>query len=235
MPDKIKGILTLTHHKENTTMAEEKSGSSIVSKLSSDIILGILISILAVGTAYASYLSSMSDSDQTKFNVLGMTKLTNANADYLTVNQEIGQDYNYYDSFYLNQDKPDVSEYYLYNFSEELTAGIERAGADTNEDADPFDEQYYTEKYAGPAGDFDLAEKSLKLAEDFNTRGDAFQLVVLIGSIGLAFAAFAAILPDGRWLRLGFTVLSIIILSYAAITWLQIPAPPTILPELLVP
>lgn len=216
-------------------MAEEKSGSSIVSKLSSDIILGILISILAVGTAYASYLSSMSDSDQTKFNVLGMTKLTNANADYLTVNQEIGQDYNYYDSYYLNSDKPDVSEYYLYNFSEELLAGIDRAGADTNEDADPFDEQYYDSKYAGPAGDFDLAEQSLKLAEEFNTRGDAFQLVVLIGSIGLAFAAFAAILPDGRWLRLGFTALSLVILAYAAMIWLQIPAPPVVPAALLAP
>lgn len=216
-------------------MAEENSKPSIVSMLSNDFILGILIIILAIGTAYASYLSSMSDSDQTKFNVLGMTKLTNANADYLTVNQEIGQDYSYFDSFYLNQDKPDVSEYYLYNFSEELLAGIDRAKVDTNEDADPFDEQYYTDKYAGPAGDFDLAEKALKLAEDFNTRGDAFQLVVLIGSIGLAFAAFAAILPDGKWLRLGFAALSLVILIYAAITWLQIPAPPVILPELLAP
>lgn len=216
-------------------MAEEKSKSSIVSTLSNDFVLGILIIILAIGTAYASYLSSMSDSDQTKFNVLGMTKLTNANADYLTVNQEIGQDYSYYDSFYLNQDKPDTADYYLYNFSEELNAGIERSKADTNEDADPFDEQYYTDKYAGPAADFDLAEKALKLAEDFNTRGDAFQLVVLIGSIGLAFAAFAAILPDGKWLRLGFAALSLVILIYAAITWLQIPAPPVILPELLVP
>jgi hypothetical protein len=215
---------------------EEKSGNPIVSKLSNDFVLGILIIILAIGTAYASYLSSMSDSDQTKFNVLGMTKLTNANADYLTVNQEIGQDYSYFDSFYLNQDKPDVSEYYLYNFSEELLAGIDRSKADTLEDADPFDEQYYTDKYSGPAADFDLAEKALKLAEDFNTRGDQFQLVVLIGSIGLAFAAFAAILPDGKWLRLGFAVLSLAILLYAAYVWVfTVPPPPVILPELLAP
>ncbi len=216
-------------------MSEEKSAPSLVSKLSSDLILGILISILAIGTAAASYFSSMSDSDQTKYNVMGTAKLTNANADYLTVNQEIGQDYSYFDSYYLNQDKPDTAEYYLYNFSEELLAGIDRAGADTNEDADPFDEQYYTDKYASAAQEFDLAEKSLKLAEEFNTRGDAFQLVVLIGSIGLAFGAFAAILPDGRKLRLVFTILSCAILVYAAITWLQIPAPPVVPAELLVP
>ena len=216
-------------------MSEEKSPPSIVSTLSNDFVLGILIVLLAIGTATASYLSSMSDSDQTKYNVLGMTTLTNANANYLTANQEIGQDYNYYDSFYLNQDKADVADYYRYNFSDELEAGITRSKADTNEDADPFDEQYYNDKYDGPNKEFDTAKKALNLAEEFNTRGDAFQLVVLIGSIGLAFGAFAAILPDGRKLRLVFTILSIIIMLYGAIVWLQIPAPPTVPAELLAP
>jgi hypothetical protein len=217
-------------------MSEEKSGSSLVSKLSSDMVLGILISVLAIGTATAGYLSSMSDSDQTKYNVLGMTKLTTANSDSVKANQEIGQDYGYYDSYYLNKtEKPDVADYYTYNFSEELAAGITRSGADTNDDADPFDEQYYTAKYGASDKEFELADKSLKVAEEFNTRGDAFQLVVLIGSIGLAFGAFAAILPDGRKLRLAFTILSIIILAYAAYNWLQIPAPPIVPAELLVP
>jgi hypothetical protein len=216
-------------------MSEETSAPSFVSRLSSDLILGILIIALAIGTATASYLSSMSDSDQTKYNVLGMTKITNANADYLTANQEIGQDYNYYDSFYLNQDKAEIADYYRYNFSDELEAGITRSNADTNKDADPFDEAYYSDKYSAPAKEFGLAEKSLKLAEDFNTRGDAFQLVVLIGSIGLAFAAFAAILPDGRKLRLGFAILSFVILLYAASIWLQIPGAPVVPPELLAP
>lgn len=209
-------------------MSEEKSGSSIVSKLSSDVILGILISILAIGTATASYISAMSDSDQTKYNVLGMTTVTSANADALSVNQEIGQDYSYYDSFYLNQDKPDIADYYKYNFSEELNAGLQRSAADTNADADPFDDQYYTEKYSASNKEFEVAKKSLKLAEDFNTRGDEFQLIVLIGSIGLAFGAFAAILPDGRKLRLAFTVLSVIILIYGVFNWVKAPTPPTI-------
>jgi len=216
-------------------MAEEKSTPPIVSTLSNDIVLGILIVILAIGTAAAAYLGGLADSDQTKYNVLGLSKLTNANADYLTVNQEIGQDYNYYDSFYLNQDKPDIAEYYVYNFSEELLAGIERSNADTNEEADPFDEQYYNDKYAEPAADFDLAEQALKIAEDFNVRGDAFQLVVLIGSIGLAFAAFAAILPNGRMLRLFFTIISMVILLYAVFAWIQVPGQPVIPANLLTP
>ena len=210
-------------------MSEENSAPpTLISKLSSDFILGILISILAVGTATASYISAMSDSDQTKYNVLGMTTVTSANADALSVNQEIGQDYGYYDSFYLNQDKPEKADYYKYNFSEELDSGIKRSEADTNENADPFDDQYYAEKYSASNKEFDLAKKSLKLAEDFNTRGDEFQLIVLIGSIGLAFGAFAAILPDGRKLRLAFTILSVIILIYGAFNWFKAPAPPTV-------
>jgi hypothetical protein len=213
-------------------MSEENSAPSIVSKLSSDFILGILISVLAIGTATASYISSMSDSDQTKYNVLGMTTVTSANADALSVNQEIGQDYSYYDSYYLNQDKPDTADYYRFNFSEELDAGIKRSEADTNQNEDPFDEQYYTEKYSPSDKKFELAKTALKLAEDFNTRGDEFQLVVLIGSIGLAFGAFAAILPDGRKLRLVFTILSLLILIYASFVWLKAPTPPVVPDEL---
>lgn len=197
--------------------------------LSSEMVLGAMIATLAIGTAVAGYLSAMSDSDQTKYNVLAMQKLTNANADYLTANQDIAQDYGYYDSFYLNaEEKPDVSDYYLYNFSEELTAGLERAAADTNEDADPFDDQYYEAMYAAPEATFAEADTLFKLAEDFNTRGDAFQLVVLIGALGLTFAAWGSLLPEDRPLRLIFAILSLGILIYGIITWLGIPAPPTI-------
>ncbi len=206
-------------------MTEAKPAPSFFERLhwlGSEILLGTLVAILAVGTAGASYLSSMSDSDQTKYNVLGMQKLTNANADYLTANQQIIQDYNYYDSFYLNRDKPDLSEYYKFNFSPELTAGMARS------EEEPFDEAYYTAMYAGPEQTFDEADKLFKAAEDFNTRGDQFQLVVLIGALGLTFAAWGSLLPEGQKIRLLFSVLSIIILVYGIITFLQIPAPPVI-------
>ena len=212
-------------------MSVTKSDPSMLDRLhvlGSEMLLGALIALLAIGAATASYLSAMSDSDQTKYNVWANQKLTNANADYLAANQQMSMDYNNYDSFYLNQDKPDIAEYYTYNFSEELTAAVERSKADTNENADPFDDQYY----AAMQDDYTLTFKEAKvlfaLAEDFNTRGDAFQLVVLIASMGLAFAAWGALLPEGSKLRLIFSVLSIGLLIYAAILWLQIPAPPVL-------
>lgn len=212
-------------------MSEKKSAPTMLDRLQvigSEMALGALIALLAIGAATASYLSAMSDSDQTKYNIWANQKLTNANADYLAANQVMSMDYNNYDAFYLNQDKPELSEYYTYNFSEELTAAVERSKADANEDADPFDDQYYSDL----TDDYELSFKEAKalfaLAEDFNTRGDAFQLVVLIASMGLAFAAWGALLPEGSKLRLIFSVLSIGLLIYAAVLWLQIPAPPVL-------
>lgn len=206
-------------------MTETKASPSLLDRLgflASELVLGLLIGILSVGTAASSYQSSMSDSDQTKYNVLAMQKLTNANADYLTANQDIIQDYTNYDSFYLNQEKPDLSEYYKANFSPELTAGMARS------QDEPFDEAYYTAMYAGPNQTFDEADKLFKLAEDFNTRGDQFQLVVLITAVGLAFAAWASLLDEKKKIRLVFGALSIITFVIAIYVYLQIPAAPVV-------
>src|SRR5690348_13619253 len=143
----------------------ENKGPSLIDRfqwLGSEVLLGSLIAILSVGTAGASYQSSMSDSDQTKYNVQGMQALTNANSEYLTANQNIIQDYTYYDSFYLNQDKPETAAYYQANFSEELTAGLGRSNDE------PFDTTYYDAMYTGPNKMFDDADVLFKKAEDFN-------------------------------------------------------------------
>ena len=210
-------------------MSETKSSNRLHTILASEIALGILIVLLAISAATTSYLSAMSDSDQTKYNVWASQKLATANADYLTVNQQIGMDYNNYDSFYLNQDKPDLSEYYTFNFSEELTAAVERSKADTSDNADPFDDKYYETLSADYELSFKEAKELFALAEKFNTRGDDYQLIVLIASMGLAFAAFAALLSDGSKLRLVLAILSIGLFIYVVVLWLQIPmAGPTL-------
>jgi hypothetical protein len=184
--------------------------------LGSDVLLGTLIAILSIGTAGASYQSSMSDSDQTKNNVQGMQMLTDANSDYLTANQNIIQDYTYYDSFYLNQDKPETAEYYQANFSEELTASLARPEGG-------FDDAYYEAMYAEPNNKFEEADRLFELAESYNTRGDQFQLVVLIGAIGLTFAAWAALLDEKKKIRLVFAAIGLVTLVFAIITYLQVP------------
>ena len=82
----------------------------------SDIFLGTMIAVLSVFTAFVSYQGSMSDSDQNKYEILGMQQLNDGNAEYLRANQDITQDYNYFDNWYLNADeRPDIAQHYWKN------------------------------------------------------------------------------------------------------------------------
>src|SRR6185436_11087797 len=166
-----------------------KSLLSRLAFLSSEIILGTLVAILSVLAAVSGYQSSMADSDQTKYNVQGQQMLTDANAEYLSANQLIVYDYNMYDGWYTAE-SDEKAEYYQSSFSEDLQAAIA-----TNPD-DPFSDAYYTAMQAEPQTMFDESDRLFDLAEEFNERGDALQLVLLISTMGLAFAAWASLLKE---------------------------------------
>jgi hypothetical protein len=189
--------------------------------LGSEITLGTLIALLSVFTALASYQGSMADSEQNKGEVQGMQVLNDANAEYLTANQEIIQDYTNFDSWYLNQDDPELADYYTYNFSEPLTSAIGRAGGDP--EADPFGDAYYEAMYAGPNQLFDEADALFGVAQQHDERGDRLQLVVMMTAVGLAFAAWASLLRAERPLRLLFAALAIVALVLGLVSYFTIP------------
>src|SRR5512145_2201355 len=95
--------------------------------LSNEVFLGTMIALLSVFTAVTSYQGAMADSEQNKYEIKGMQSLNDGNAEYLRGNQDITQDYNYFDNWYLSVDeRPEIAEYYKSNFSEQLTAAYER-------------------------------------------------------------------------------------------------------------
>ncbi len=185
--------------------------------LGSEITLGSLIALLSVFTALSSYQGSMADSDQNKGEVEGMQVLNDANAEYLTANQEIIQDYTYFDSWYLHQDDPDLAEYYLDSFSPALLSALDRSADD------PFDDAYYEEMYAYPNELFDEADTLFGVAQEHDERGDRLQLVVMMTAVGLAFAAWASLLGKESHLRLLFAALAIVALALGAATYFTIP------------
>jgi hypothetical protein len=185
--------------------------------LGSEIVLGSLIAILSVFTGVASFQGSMSDSDQNKYQNEGMQTLTDANAEYLTANQYIVYDYTLFDSWYVTEDEA-KAEYYKGSFSESLTTAI------TTNEEDPFSEQYYTDMYAEANAMFDTAGEKFELAEKFNGRGDALQLVMLITAIGLAFAAWASLLDEESNMRLLFALLALVTTVIGVVAYLQVPA-----------
>lgn len=184
--------------------------------LSSEIILGTLVAILSVLAAVSGYQSSMADSDQTKYNVQGQQMLTDANAEYLSAGQLIVYDYNMYDGWYTAE-TDEKAEYYESSYSEELQASIA-----TNPE-DPFSDAYYTAMQAEPQTMFDESDRLFDLAEKFNERGDALQLVLLISTMGLAFAAWASLLKENSFVRLTFAVFSIALFIYSIVLYVRVP------------
>lgn len=184
--------------------------------VAAELVLGALVAMLSVLTAISGYQSAMADSGQTKYNVQGQQMLTDANAEYLSVNQMIGYDYTMYDGWYT-ADNDEIADYYESNFSEELQNAIA-----ANPD-DPFSDDYYAAMDVEPQTMFDEADGLFELAQQFNARGDALQLILLISSLGLAFAAWAALLNEQSWVRLLFALFSIAILVYSVVLYLAVP------------
>jgi hypothetical protein len=186
--------------------------------LGNEFLLGTLIALLTVLTAVSSYQGALADGQQNDFEILGMKNLNDGNAEYLRVNQDITQDYNYFDNWYLNVDeRPDVAEYYQSNFSQALLDAMKR-----NPDA-VWDNQYYEAVYTDANAYFDESDANFEKAGEWNERGDRLQLVLMIMALGLAFAAWASLLKEESNLRLLFSAFAIITLVAGVITYLDVP------------
>lgn len=184
--------------------------------LGNEIVLGLLIAILSVITALVSYQGALADGAQNDFEIKGMKNLNDGNAEYLTANQEITQDYSYYDNWYINQESnPDIAEYFQIQFSDELLASIENSG---NEN--PFSDAYYNAKYEIPNQYFEDSDVNFETANNWNDRGDRLQLIMAILAIGLAFAAWASLNKEDSNLRGFFSLLSIIALVIGSVVYL---------------
>ena len=187
--------------------------------LGNEIILGTLIALLSVFTAVASLQGGQADGKQNDYEILGMKSLNDGNAEYLRSNQDITQDYNYFDNWYLNQDeRPDVAEYYQGSFSQALLDA-------TNRDPDTvWDEQYYEAVYADANAYFDDSTANFEIAAQWNDVGDQLQLVLMIMALGLAFAAWASLLKDESNMRVLFALFAVMTLALGVITYLNVPA-----------
>lgn len=189
------------------------------SMLASEVALGTLIALLSVSTAIASYQGAMADSEQNKYEILGMQNLNDGNAEYLTANQEITQDYSYYDNWYLNVDeRPEIAAYYEGDFSQALQDAIAR-----NEGI--WDETYYTDMYATASALFDESDTNFGIGSQYDEKGDQLQLVMLIMALGLALAAWGSLLGAESKMRAMFSLFGLIaFLAALFIYFFMVPA-----------
>jgi hypothetical protein len=189
--------------------------------LANEVFLGTLIGLLSIFTAIPSYQGAMADSEQNKHEILGMQYLNDGNAEYLTANQQILQDYTYYDNWYLNQEvNPEVSDYYYAEFSDTLLTAIDRSGQEN-----PFDDQYYDEMYAYPSSLFDESDAGFETGALWDERGDQLQLVVLIMALGLAFTAWSSLLGAESRMRLVFALAGLLMFAAGLYTYFALVPP----------
>ncbi len=168
--------------------------------LGNEIFLGTMIALLSVFTAISSYQGAMADSEQNKFEILGMQYLNDGNAEYLRANQDITQDYNYFDNWYLNVDeRPEIAEYYQANYSDQLLAAIERSPDVV------WDDQYYDDMHADATALWDESDIYFETGSKYDEKGDNLQLVMMIMALGLAFSAWASLLNAESNMRLLFS------------------------------
>ena len=144
-----------------------------------------------------------------------MQQLNDGNAEYLRANQDITQDYNYFDNWYLNVDeRPDIAEYYQFNFSEALTAAFE------SEPDVVWTDEYYDTMYADATALWDESDINFDTASQWDERGDQLQLVMLIMALGLAFVAWASLLGAESNMRVLFSIFGTLSLIAGIIVFL---------------
>ncbi len=185
----------------------------ISATLANELLLGSMIAILSVFTAYVSYLGSMADSKQNEYEIKGMKALNDGNAEYLSANQFVVYDFTMYDGWYT-ADTDEKAQYYQASFSDELQKSIE-ANAE-----DPFNDAYYEAMYADANALFDEADSSFETASQWDERGDNLQMVMLFAALGLAFVAWASLLKEESSSRALFSLLGFLMLFAGIIAYI---------------
>lgn len=184
--------------------------------LGNEVVLGTLIALLSIFTAFASWQGSIADSKQSEHELKAMQHLNDGNAEYLSANQFIVYDYSMYDGWYTTSD-PVHEEYYQNSYSPSLQDAI---AADPE---NPFSEEYYDSMYATAYDYWADFDTDSEIAGQWNNRGDGLQLVMLIMALGLAFAAWASLGKEESNMRLLFSALAIITLVAGIIVYLGVP------------
>jgi len=191
--------------------------------LGSEIILGTLIAVLSVGTAYASFQGAMADSEQNKYELEGMKALNDGNTEYLRINQDVSQDFTYFDNWYANLGTNDeMAEYYFDSMSEELGELVQKM-VDGQEVTDEEWQAYDDAKFADAYAYFEDSDVAFEKAGAYDEKGDQLQLVVLYMALGLAFVAWSSLLKEESKLRIVFAVFGIIMLVVGVVTYVSIP------------
>ncbi len=181
----------------------------------SNLILGLLVSVLSVLTAAANYAAYRANVSASDLESEGNRSLALSNTEYIRANQFVILDYTMFDGEFINRDVDDfAADYYKNNFSAALQSSIDRGSA--------FDDQYYTEVYKDSDATFNDAVASFDASNATRDREAGFQLSMLFAAVGLAFAAYGSLLDERNLMRILFALLSLIMLGIGTLQIIRV-------------
>jgi hypothetical protein len=152
-----------------------------------ELVLGMLVGLLSVVTAYSAYLLSLADANAGGLEVAAIKALTESNTEFLRSNQEVMLDYAAFDNYVVaGRDDEELAEFYLGGFSPILEAGMERPDG-------PFDDFYYEETFFEADALYQEALDLFDQSQDAGDMANQLQLIMLVLAVGLSLSAFASL------------------------------------------
>jgi hypothetical protein len=177
-----------------------------------ELIIAILLGLVSIATAYASFQAALYDSQMAGAYATGNSESTEAESLYLEANQQFMQDTQVFNRLSelqvaISAGDPVAQEQYdtLYfqGVSEEFGAAIERAAAQTEADPEffysPLDDEDYQDFLFSPYSE--MKEQSIattKNGDNFNSLSDKLTLYTVLMSISLFLLGIAALVRERR-------------------------------------
>jgi hypothetical protein len=171
--------------------------------LESQLVLGALVALLTVATAYVAFRSTAASLDSSTLDFYAGKAMQQATLLHLSGNAETMVDLTVFNAYHLLKDRnPELAAESLSRASEDLLIAMERSGK-------PFDEEYQQARYGEARAALDRAQVLYDQADQASLQAERFALASAILSIGLGATAWAALLRRRSLLRLIFAVLAL--------------------------
>ena len=194
---------------------EGRQGLTFLRK-NTEVIIAILLGIVSIGTAYASFQSSLYGGVQAQAYTKGTNLSTEAESQYLEANQQYVQDSQLWQTLTelrLDIANPDPSiaaaaqikydTVYFQSVSDDFDGAIQRADAENEANPDFYvdpsnDEDYQSALFGDYSETKEKAEKAIVEGDQANTYGDRDTLATVIMAVSLFLLGIAAVVSAFR-------------------------------------
>ncbi|CAN5252505.1 hypothetical protein BH09ACT5_BH09ACT5_10200 [soil metagenome] len=221
---------------------EGRQGLSFLRK-NTEVIIAVLLGIVSIATAYASFQSSLYGGQQAQAYTVGTNLSTEAESMYLEANQQYVQDSQLWQTLTelrLDIANPDPAisaaaqvkydTIYFQSVSEDFDAAIQRADAENEANPDFYvdpsnDEEYQNTLFSAYSDTKIDADKKIAEGDAANTLGDKLTLATVIMAVSLFLLGIAAVVSAFR-VKLIMGGVAIVIFVVAVVIAASVPGLP---------